>query len=491
MDAADALRNGRLTLQGGEFNQEDSKIPRYTKKRCSRQEAEQIVHWKMASRDILMFDVDQPIARIDQLQELTVKLSWKDVPLDKLRLTDGRQSIVSETNNAGQHEAILRIASPNLSVAPVDVLTESERKELVAKSRYLDPTDPEILSHAREWTKDCKTSREIVTALAEHVFQHVRAETVAETLSGPEVLKCKKGKCSEYSTLFASLARALNIPTRIVLGESMGGGYWAGHMWNEVFIDEIPIEGVADQRTGRWVTVDASAKEVGTAPGLLKLTHSATVMGTQPARYDLTDSLDISVVNFSMNSGKAVEGWKTGIVENTYTNADYGLRITAPDKTWTFEPSAKAGAVVIRLRLPKEDRVQLHVVGLSLPVTVDAKYLLTIRNTAFQTKYKEYKVEGPNPETLNGREWQTMQFTRAMSAEELKQHPGGKTMKTTEYLSLQGNVGCLINLICDESVHKDHIDDLRKVVATVVLKEPVKGDDKVEAKTSKVRKTGE
>ena len=42
---------------------------------------------------------------------------------------------------------------------------------------------------------------------------------IPETLSGPEVLQCRNGKCSEFSTLFASLARSLGIPTRIVLGD--------------------------------------------------------------------------------------------------------------------------------------------------------------------------------------------------------------------------------------------------------------------------------
>jgi hypothetical protein len=110
---------------------------------------------------------------------------------------------------------------------------------------------------------------------------------IAETLSGPEVLQSKQGKCSEYTTLFASLARSLGIPTRVVFGERMVGGHWVGHVWCEVY-------------AGRWITVDANAGEVGGSMALLKFGHSDTVLGNQPLRWALTESLDISIDGFKM-----------------------------------------------------------------------------------------------------------------------------------------------------------------------------------------------
>ena len=96
---------------------------------------------------------------------------------------------------------------------------------------------------------------------------------IAETLSGPEVLQTKQGKCSEHATLLASLTRSLGIPTRIVLGMRMLGGRWIGHMWNEVYV-------------GRWITVDTTVDEVGDSMQLVKLVHSDTVLGTQSARWE-------------------------------------------------------------------------------------------------------------------------------------------------------------------------------------------------------------
>jgi hypothetical protein len=80
---------------------------------------------------------------------------------------------------------------------------------------------------------------------------------IAETLSGPEVLACRKGKCSEFATFCLAVASA-GIPTRIALGERMMPGQWGGHMWNEVYV-------------GRWIPVDAGANEVGKSAVLVKL----------------------------------------------------------------------------------------------------------------------------------------------------------------------------------------------------------------------------
>jgi len=459
---------GALTLKNGKRDREDFAVPRYTMRHGSGQEAKQIKHRKLEGRDLLMFDIDQPIARLDRIQELTVKLRWKDVPLDRLYLSDARQVVVSHWVKGNQHEALVRIARLD-PTAPqvVEVLRKEDRQKLIGKTRFIDPTDSDIVSTAKEWTKDCRTPRESVDALTKKVFEHLRGgELIAETLSGPEVLKCRKGKCSEYAVLFASLARSRNIPTRIVLGDRMIGSKWIGHMWNEAFIEE----GSADQRTGRWVTVDATTQEVGFAPALLKFTHSDSVFGTQSLRWELTDSLEISITKYALHPENPLGAWKTGIVDNTYTSAEFGFRVSIPNKDWKFAPDLKAGQLVMRLHVPGDDRVQIHCVAFSLPVPLDAKTMITIRNTRFRTSYKDYKVLADKAEALGGRDWQVLQFSRAMGPEAIKLFPDGKLMKTTEYAFHQGNVGYLINLIAEEAAHDKHKDRLLEIVKSVIFK---------------------
>ena len=59
-----------------------------------------------------------------------------------------------------------------------------------------------------------------------------------------EVYLTNKGICYDYSSLFASILRDLNIPTRLVMGYAPNvNGY---HAWNQIFID------------GKWITTDTT-----------------------------------------------------------------------------------------------------------------------------------------------------------------------------------------------------------------------------------------
>ena len=70
-------------------------------------------------------------------------------------------------------------------------------------------------------------------------------------------------------------------------------------MWNEVFVEEGQSNRGAEQRTDRWIAVDATAQEVGFAPALLRPTHGASVDGTQAVRWGLTDSLELSITHWT------------------------------------------------------------------------------------------------------------------------------------------------------------------------------------------------
>ncbi len=464
---SEVLSSGHVILRDGQRFGEESSMTRSRIRRSKRQEAEQLEHLQLTGRDILMFDVDQPIARPDRLESLTIELTWSGVPLGHFHLEDGRQSLVSHSVEEDIHRAIVRIAAPNASEdSGLETLPAGQRGPLLAKSRYIDPTDPDIVATARDWTDGSRAPEEAVTALAGRVFDHLSGgDLIAETLSGPEVLQCRKGKCSEYSTLFASLARSIGVPTRIVLGERMAGGQWVGHMWNEAWLDSQ--EG---GETGRWITVDATTKEVGHAPGLLKFTHGATVLSTQPLRWELTDSLGISIRDFALVPESPIDGWETGIMGNTYTSAEFGFRVSAPADDWKIQPKAPGGQVVLRFRVPGEERVLIHGVAFSLPLPLPAKMMLGIRSTRFRTMYKDYEVLPTDNEKIQGRDWQTLQFTRAMGPRETERNPDGTRIKTTEYAWHRGKVGFLVNLIAEESAHDKHIGHLRQIVESMEMK---------------------
>ena len=91
----------------------------------------------------------------------------------------------------------------------------------------MNPLEREFLAAAQELARQTEAEREAqrqweleaARALSKAIAQQLQGGSlIAETHSGPEVLQCREGKCSEHATLLASMARSLGSPTRVVLG---------------------------------------------------------------------------------------------------------------------------------------------------------------------------------------------------------------------------------------------------------------------------------
>ena len=86
-----------------------------------------------------------------------------------------------------------------------------------------------------------------------HVANSVRKEYRAALSNALDVLKDPAGDCTEHSVYFVGLARALKIPSRLVVGLTYtgeAGGGFGGHAWAEVF------------HQGTWHPVDPTFGQV-------------------------------------------------------------------------------------------------------------------------------------------------------------------------------------------------------------------------------------
>lgn len=104
---------------------------------------------------------------------------------------------------------------------------------------------------AKELTKNKKTDYEKVKAIHDYIITNINYEhQLAANLpvdylpNIDRTLKSKKDICYGYASLFAAMLRSLDIPTKLVMGNSICVDVY--HAWNEVYWD------------GRWVTVDTS-----------------------------------------------------------------------------------------------------------------------------------------------------------------------------------------------------------------------------------------
>jgi hypothetical protein len=433
------LGRGELTFDADGIRSETKlSVPRMHLRRISAEQAKNIRHHRYEGGEILMFPVDPPIAAPQRLENVTIRLNWRGVPLKEFQLTDDRQRIVDYTQTGDEHTVVLQIGPvQELDAAVTFPVEGDEFAPLLGESRYIRPLDPAVARQARAWIGEGKSAAEAVQALSTGVFDHLQGGSlIVETLTGPEVLHCKEGKCSEFSILFASLTRSIGIPTRIVLGMRLVDNSWVGHMWNEVYV-------------GRWVTVDTTANEVGDAPVLLKLVQSDTVWGTQSLRWAVADSLRISVVDHQLRPAAIAEGLKTGIDGLVYVNAESGCRMTAPDKSWLLKEVKSSGPQppIVRFQIPDEDDVNIHFVVLNVPAAFTPKVLIDIRKARFKAMYKEYEVLKHEERKVREQVGQLFVFRRAGGESE------GETMKTTEVLWSDGTTCYLLNLIAEEAAH--------------------------------------
>jgi hypothetical protein len=215
-----------------------------------------------------------------------ISVKWKGIPFEQFHFTDNRQRAIEKVQNGNEYEAVLEITKPTLPSNVHSFLNQNgDFAPFLKDSEFIKPNDPAIQKQLVEIRGTEKDALSLVKKILLWVYANIGTEYLVQTLSGPEVLKRKRGKCVEFSTLFASLARAAGIPTRIAFGEALNGKNWVGHMWCEVWL-------------GEWTAVDAAAGIFVENPSHIKFIDSPTVMGTQKIRWKLVDNLGIEILTF-------------------------------------------------------------------------------------------------------------------------------------------------------------------------------------------------
>jgi hypothetical protein len=406
-------------------------------KRAPAEQARDIAFRTMDGRDLLMHPLGKEVGPPELLESLTVELKWKDIPFERFRLEDDRQHVVEKLQDGDQYRAVVRIDPPKPLPAPARLpISGPEFAPYLGESRYIKPHDEKIIAVAREVTRGKTDALEAVYALCAWMLKHIEPSLIAETLTGPEVLACRKGKCSEFAILFASLARAAGIPTRIALGERMIPGQWAGHMWNEVYV-------------GRWIPVDAGASEVGTSFILVKLIDHETVEGTQPLRQALPASFGIAIKDYRSKPARLASKFRTGIAGRVYTSAELGCRLTAPGEDRSLEEVKEPGAAVIRFKPPESGKgdVQLHFVAFSLPVPLEPKAILIPRRKYYEKKLKDFTVIADTAHPVKGLVGHRLEFRSTSGT--------GRTRHGFEVLWRKPGSGYLLTLNAEELAFED------------------------------------
>lgn len=123
---------------------------------------------------------------------------------------------------------------------------------------------------ARQLTQGKKTDKEKVQAIYNYIITNVKYDyALAGSVTTDYIpninntLTTKKGICYDYASLFAAMLRSVDVPTKLVMGNTSYVKEY--HAWNEVLLD------------GKWVTidttVDAGLAKSAKASGLIKASN--------------------------------------------------------------------------------------------------------------------------------------------------------------------------------------------------------------------------
>ena len=167
---------------------------------------------------------------------------------------------------------VLTITKESISILPTDQALKPSQADI---SRFLEPS-PFIQSDhvaiqrlATELVQSDDTQLENARRLITWMQAHIQRRPVLSMPDALATLTNRVGDCNEHAVLFAALARAAGIPTKIEAGLVFLRQRFFYHAWNSIYV-------------GRWITVDALFDQIPA-----DVTHIRLASGMQEDQLDI------------------------------------------------------------------------------------------------------------------------------------------------------------------------------------------------------------
>jgi hypothetical protein len=206
---------------------------------------------------------------------------------------------------------------------------------------------PEIQSIAKDVVGDVKDAWRAAQTLERWVHDNLTEKSLGVGFaSALEVCRNREGDCTEHSVFLAALCRAAGIPARVAMGFEYIAGTWAGHAWNEVWID------------GRWYALDAT-NGYGSADALHLTLSTMTLRDADMGREFLTIAtwmgklkIDVEEVTYRGRTLRPAAPKAVTVEGDRYVNRLWGLALTKP-AGYEFDREQPRGLNVRLLTLRK------------------------------------------------------------------------------------------------------------------------------------------
>ena len=407
-----------------------------------RVEKDDVPELSALSLDVLLVPGNIRVAHPFRSLKSAVRVNWEDVDFAEFNLTDNRQELISHTEAGNAHEVLLKIVKDRREFGGRVTLpvTDGEFAAYLADTRFITPSLPEVKDLVGAICGEETDGWLVTQKILGWVYQNMQAEMIPQTLTTEEILAGRRGKCAEYAILFAAMARAAGLPTKVALGERYQDGAWIGHLWNEVWL-------------GEWIAVDPSHGQSAPDALLLKFVDSPEVMGTQKVRMGLIGKLGISIEDVTIDGDdQPAAALQTGIVGQTYTNADYRCRLTAPDGYQLVE-AEEQGIPMLVVYKSTDPETQAVLIPFSVPEGTVAAQILGARIPVLAQALPKFAFLGQESGEIVGHPAAIGSWTYEVA----------KTYKQQNWIIIVKDCGYLFVFNSDRELWDDSVGDFARI----------------------------
>jgi hypothetical protein len=186
--------------------------------------------------------VDKPIKEPRKATDLRLAVSGIDDPA--LVLSDERQQGTPTAGRGSAYDIRIRSIKFDANQSATLPFGDPALKPQLASAPYLETEDPNIQATAKELRGTDTNAYRVADRIRRWVHSNMKADyTIGVPRSCAEIFNKRRGVCRDYATLYAGLARAAGIPTRVVGGIVYAEGKFFYHAWAESWV-------------GQWVAFD-------------------------------------------------------------------------------------------------------------------------------------------------------------------------------------------------------------------------------------------
>lgn len=191
---------------------------------------------------------------------------------------------------------------------------------------YLQSDHPQVRELAATLRRPGLDAYTQARVLQDWVATNMRFDAGIALVSASEAVRDRRGTCMAYAVVLTTLARALDIPSRVVMGYIYAANMWGGHAWTEVLVD------------GHWVALDAAVWRDGPAdPARIGVVRTALDQGMASGLASLAPMFGnerVRVLDYTLDGVDTVvpESAAPYTVDGRdYRNPSLGLRVQAPE----------------------------------------------------------------------------------------------------------------------------------------------------------------